>query len=177
MTNNLASSNFAQYQYKVIQELKNTIDSLTTQLDASEKLRMIEQAKFIQQKKQKPLETIVATNALPQNWNLPFVFEINSDNENNIEADVPYFLYIKDDKSRGLRVPASAGYIKNDGPGKISYRLNSGDSKKWSHPATIMNGEFDVFNGTDNIEIVTIEITADTDKTRFRTRFTPKIME
>lgn len=167
------TQSFTAYQHKLIQELKSQIETLTGQLTESDALRREDQAKFIEMEVQKPLEAVVGTERAITFQNLPFVFEVDSDNENNIEADSPFYLYIQDDDSRGLRVPGRGGYIKNDGPGDISYRLSNGSKNNWSHPATIKNGEIDTFDYTDNIQIVIVEITADTDKTWFRVRFTP----
>jgi len=164
---------FTAYQHKLIQELKSQVEQLTGQLAESDVLRREEQAKFIEKEVQKPLEAVVGTERVIEYQNLPFVFEVDSDNEDEIEADEPFYLYIQDDDSRGLRVPGRGGYIKNDGPGDISYRLSNGSKDNWSHPATIKSGEIDTFDYTDNIQIVIVEITADTDKTWFRVRFTP----
>lgn len=157
----------------VIKELSTKLTDLTKQLDKSDKQRQVDQAKLIEEAMKKPFESVVATETTIEYWNLPFVFEINAENEEDILADEPYYLYVQEDDSRGLRVPGRNGYIKNDGPGNIEYRLNNGEKDSWSHPATIMSGEVDTFDISDNIKIVTVEITADTDKTRFRTRFTP----
>lgn len=171
-----AAQSFTAYQHKLIQELKSQIESLTGQLAESDTLRREEQARFIKKEVQKPLEAVVGTEQAIVFQNLPFVFEIDSDNEDEIEANEPFFLYIQDDDSRGLRVPGRGGYIKNDGPGDISYRLSSGSKNNWSHPATIKSGEMDTFDFNDNIQIVVVEITADTDKTWFRVRFTPGLI-
>lgn len=154
---------FVTYQHTVIKELKAEIARLTDQLDGT-------QSKSLRRSATKPMK---GTGKDTRYWGLPFVFEITADNEDTIEADVPNYLYIRDDDNKGLRVPARSGYILNDGPGKISYRLNNGTSKGWSHPATLNVGQVDTFDYTDNIQIAIVEITANTDKTRFRTRFTP----
>lgn len=150
---NPADQSFSAYQHQIIKELKAEVERLT-------KVGRVVPKPSTGSKRIKY-------------WNLPYVFEITSKNEDLIEADEPFFLYIRDDESRGLRVPGRAGYIKNDGPGTISYRLNNGSELGWSYPATLKKGEIDTFDYNDNIQIVIVEITADTDKTRFRTRFTP----
>ena len=154
-----SDQSFAAYQHKLIMELKEEIANLTKQLDNhSSKSQSI------------------GTRASTEYWDLPYVFEITRDNEDEVEADMPISLYVRDDKNKGLRVPGRSGYIKNDGPGKLSYRLNSGSYKGWSHPATLKKGEVDTFDYNDNIHIAIVEITADTDKTRFRVRFAPGLM-
>ena len=168
-----AAQSFTAYQHKLIKELKSRIELLTEQLVESDALRREEQARFIEKEVQKPLEAVVGTERERVFQNLPFVFEVDKDNEDEIEEGEPLFLYIQDDDNRGLRVPGRGGYIKNDGPGDISYRLNNGSKNNWSHPATIKSGEIDTFDFNDNIQIVIVEITADTDKTWFRVRFTP----
>lgn len=157
----------------IIKELTTELVSLTKQLDKSDKQRQIDQAELIEEAMNRPFESVVATKTTIEYWNLPYVFEVNIDNEEDILAGEPFYLYVQEDDSRGLRVPGRNGYIKNDGPGNIEYRLNNGEKDSWSHPATIMSGEVDTFDISDNIQIVIVEITADTDKTRFRTRFTP----
>lgn len=157
----------------VIKNLAAKLTDLTKQLDKSDKQRQIDQAKLIEEAMKRPFESVVATETTIEYWNLPYVFEVNADNEEDILADEPFYLYVQEDDSRGLRVPGRNGYIKNDGPGNIVYRLNNGVKNSWSYPATIMSGEMDTFDIKDNIKIVIVEITADTDKTRFRTRFTP----
>ena len=171
-----AAQSFTAYQHKLIVELKSQIETLTGQLAESDALRKEEQARFIKKEVQKPLEAVVGTEQAITFQNLPFVFEVDSDNEDKIEADNPFYLYIQDYDSRGLRVPGRGGYIKNDGPGNISYRLSNGSRDKWSHPAVIKNGEMDTFDFTDNVQIVIVEITADTNKTWFRVRFTPGLV-
>ena len=168
-----ANQSFTAYQHKLIKELKSQIEHLTGQLEESDTQRREEQARYIEQEVQKPLEAVVGTEQVIRYQNLPFVFEVDSDNEDEIEANEPFYLYIQDDDSRGLRVPGRGGYIKNDGPGDISYRLSNGSKENWSHPATIKSGEIDTFDYNDNIQIVIVEITADTNKTWFRMRFTP----
>lgn len=150
-----ADQSFSAYQHKLIKELKAKI----AKLESTDKVT--------------PGTIAKKGTEMKGYWNLPYVFEITSDNEDDVEADEPTYLYIRDDEHRGLRVPGRNGYIKNDGPGNISYRLNNGLEKGWSHPATIKRGEIDTFDYNDNIQIVIVEITADTNKTRFRTRFTP----
>jgi len=157
----------------IIKELTTELAGLTKQLDKSDKQRQVDQAKLIEEAMKRPFESVVATETTIEYWNLPFVFEVNADNEEDILANEPFYLYVQDDDSRGLRVPGRNGYIKNDGPGNIEYRLNNGEKDSWSYPATIMSGEVDTFDIKDNIKIVIVEITTDTDKTRFRTRFTP----
>ena len=157
----------------IVKELTAKLTDLTKQLDKSDKQRQIDQAKLIEEAMKRPFESVVATETKVEYWNLPYVFEVNADNEEDILADEPFYLYVQEDDSRGLRVPGRNGYIKNDGPGNIVYRLNNGVKNSWSYPATIMSGEMDTFDIKDNIKIVIVEITADTDKTRFRTRFTP----
>jgi len=157
----------------IVKELTAKLTDLTKQLDRSDKQRQIDQAKFIEEAMKRPFESVVATETTVEYWNLPYVYEVNADNEEDILAEEPFYLYVQEDDSRGLRVPGRNGYIKNDGPGNIAYRLNNGEKDSWSHPATIMSGEMDTFDIKDNIKIVIVEITADTDKTRFRTRFTP----
>jgi len=157
----------------IIKELATKLTDLTKQLDKSDKQRQIDQAKLIEEAMKKPFESVVATETAIEFWNLPFVFEVNADNEEDILTNEPYYLYVQEDDSRGLRVPGRNGYIKNDGPGNIEYRLNNGEKDSWSHPATLMSGEVDTFDVSDNIKIVVVEITADTDKTRFRAKFTP----
>ena len=152
-----SDKSFATYQHTVIKELKTEIAQLTEQLDQST---------------QSAIKPTKGTGEKGY-FGLPFVFEITASNEDDIVADEPMYLQIRDDANKGLRVPARSGYILNDGPGKISYRLNNGKSKGWSHPATLKVNEFDTFEYTDNIQVVIVEITADTNKTRFRTRFTP----
>ena len=176
MQSNPANQSFTVYQHKLIRELKSQVDLLTGQLAESDTLRREAQARFIEKEVQKPLEAVVGTGKEIQIWNLPYVFEVDSDNEDDIEAGSPIFLYVQDDDSRGLRVPGRGGYIKNDGPGNISYRLSNGSRDKWSHPAVIKNGEMDTFDFTDNVQIVIVEITADTNKTWFRVRFTPGLV-
>lgn len=167
------TQSFTAYQHKLIKELKSQVEQLTGQLVESDALRREEQAKFIETEVQKPLEAVVGTEQVIRYQNLPFVFEVDSENEDEIEANTPVYLYVQDDDSRGLRVPGRGGYIKNDGPGDISYRLSNGSKNNWCHPATIKSGEIDTFDYTDNIQIAIVEITADTDKTWFRVRFTP----
>ena len=157
-----SDQSFVTYQHTVIKELKAEIAQLTEQLNGTQS-----------KSSQSAIKPTKGTGKDIKCWSLPFVFEITASNENEIEADMPIYLYIRDDDNKGLRVPARSGYILNDGPGKISYRLNNGTSKGWSHPATLNVGQVDTFDYTDNIQIVVVEITADTDKTRFRTRFTP----
>jgi len=176
MENNLGNQTFSMYQHKLIKELKSQVDKLTGQLSESDELQREAQARFIEKEVQKPLETVVGTGKETVIWNLPYVFEVDSDNEDEIEAGSPYHLYVQDDDNRGLRVPGRGGYIKNDGPGNISYRLSNGSRDKWSHPATIKSGEMDTFDYTDNVQVVIVEITADTDKTWFRVRFTPGLV-
>ena len=176
MLSNPANQNFILYQHKLIRELKGQIDELTGQLVESDTLRRDAQASVIQNEMQKPLTAVVGTGKETDIWNLPYVFEVDADNEEDIEANNPIFLYVQDDDSKGLRVPGRGGYIKNDGPGNISYRLSNGSRDKWSHPATIKNGELDTFDFTDNVQVVIVEITADTDKTWFRVRFTPGLV-
>lgn len=152
-----ANKVFTEYQHQVIKELKAQIASLTNQVNT---------------KNNSPIKG-TSKKYIQNYWNLPYVFEITSKNENKVQADNPVFLYIRDDEHKGLRVPGRNGYIKNDGPGNLSYRLNNGSENVWSHPATLKRGEIDTFDYNDNIQIVIVEITADTNKTRFRTRFTP----
>ena len=151
------NKSFAKYQHQIIKELNAKIVDLTEQVNAASN------------SPGKGTRGAVKTRY----WNLPYVFEVSSSNEDEIVANKPVFLYIRDDDSKGLKVPARSGYILNDGPGEISYRLNNGADDGWSHPATLKVREVDTFEYTDNIQIVTVEITADTNKTRFRTRFTP----
>lgn len=176
MENTQTNQTFSMYQHKLIKELKSHVDQLTVQLGEVDAQRREEQAMFIETEVRKPLEAIVGTGGERELWNLPYVFEVDSNNEDEIEAGSPFYLDIQDDDSRGLRVPGRGGYIKNDGPGNISYRLSNGSRDKWSHPATIKSGEMDSFDYTDNVQIVVVEITADTDKTWFRVRFTPGLV-
>lgn len=152
--NSQANQSYTAYQYQIIKELKDKIADLNNQIEGSASSKA-------------PNDTKV------RYWGLPYVFEITNDNKDEVEADEPIYLYIRDDDSKGLKVPAQNGYIKNDGPGNISYRLNNGSNKGWSHPATLKTGEIDTFDYHDNIQIAIVEITVDTNKTKFRTRFTP----
>lgn len=153
-----SDQSFATYQHTIIKELKAEIARLT------------------KQQNDQTIPDIYKTTSSKSTWKrqgLPFVFEITGANEEEIKADEPTYLYIQDDNNKGLGVPARNGYILNDGPGIITYRINNGSSKGWSHPATLKVGEVDIFEYTDNVQIVIVEITADTDYTRFRTKFTP----
>lgn len=153
-----ADQSFAAYQHKVIKELKAEIARLN-RLQSDQVIPDVHKT--------------TSSKSTMRQQGLPFVFEITGANEEKIKADELTYLYVQDDDNRGLGVPARNGYILNDGPGNITYRISNGSDDGWSHPATLQVGEVDIFEYTDNVQIVIVEITADTDYTRFRTRFTP----
>lgn len=106
---------------------------------------------------------------------VPYVFEITAANRATIIKDSVYFYYIEDDESRGLGSPGRSGYIKNDGPGDITYRLYDKIQDTWSYPAVIRAGESDKFDYTDNIRVNTVEIIPDSSGTIYRMRFSSGI--
>jgi multidrug efflux pump subunit AcrA (membrane-fusion protein) len=106
---------------------------------------------------------------------VPYVFEITAANRATIIKDSVYYYYVENDESRGLGSPGRSGYIKNDGPGDITYRLYDKVQDTWSYPAVIRAGEADKFEYTDNIRVNTVEIIPDSNGTMFRLRFTAGI--
>lgn len=103
---------------------------------------------------------------------VPYVFEVTTDNKSDIVKDSSYFYYIEDDESRGLGSPGKSGYIKNDGPGDITYRMYDKIQDTWSYPAVIKAGESDKFEYTDNIRVNAIEVIPNSNGTMYRLRFT-----
>jgi len=138
---------FMDYQAQIIKELKEELSEL---------------------KDEKGIEPPTKHNVYNKqsNNNLPYVYEITSANEDLITADEAMFLYVSNDQNRGLGTYGTKGYLKNDGPGTIEYKL--GYTNKWCFPATLKPGESHSFSKDDGIYVDTMEIVADTNKTHFR---------
>lgn len=106
---------------------------------------------------------------------VPYIFEVTPATKADILKDGIYFHYIEDDESRGLGSPGRSGYIKNDGPGDITYRLYNKQQDTWSYPAIIRAGEADVYEYGDNIRVNTVEIIPNSAGTMYRLRFSAGI--
>lgn len=95
---------------------------------------------------------------------LPFI------QEGTLAANEEVTLYVKDDPVYGLQTPGGTGYVTNDGPGDITVQ-NSDNSDGLSDISTVEPGEQLVFEKDDDVEICTINITADASGASYRSRF------
>ncbi len=111
-------------------------------------------------------------NGQTEQRHVPYVFEVTTDNKSDIVKGSSYFYYIEDDESRGLGSPGRSGYIKNDGPGDITYRMYDKIQDTWSYPAVIKAGESDKFEYSDNIRVNALEVVPNSSGTMYRLRFT-----
>lgn len=95
---------------------------------------------------------------------LPYISEAT------LAADAEVFLEVKDDKVKGLHLPAGTGYIKNDGPGSIAVQ-STDNQDGLSDYSTIKPGERLEYEKDDDIEICTVHIVANASGASYRARF------
>ena len=75
---------------------------------------------------------------------LPFV------SEETLSANSSKELLIRTDNEQGLGVSGKTGYIRNDGPGALTFTIDDGISGS-SLPQTLNNGEYINFRREDNV--------------------------
>jgi len=100
----------------------------------------------------------------------PFERHLEFVDEDTLSANSEKYLYVKNDDTWGLEVPADSGYIKNDGPGTITVR-NSDDGEHYSKAMTVKRGEQLTWENDDDIWNHTVHIVADASGASYRSRF------
>jgi len=100
----------------------------------------------------------------------PFERHLEFVDETTLAANEEKYLYIQNDDTWGLKVPADSGYIKNDGPGTIIVR-NSDDGEHYTPDITVKRGEQAVWENDDDVWNHTIYIIADASGASYRSRF------
>lgn len=100
----------------------------------------------------------------------PFERHLEFVDESTLGANEETHLYIQDDKTWGLKVPADSGYVINDGPGVLIVR-NSDDGEHYSKAMTVNSGEYLSWENDDDVWNHTVHIIADSSGASYRSRF------
>lgn len=100
----------------------------------------------------------------------PFTRHLEFVREATLAVNGELYLYIQDDDTWGLKVPADSGYIKNDGPGNITVR-NSDDGEHYTPAKTVKRGEQAIWENDDDVWNHTVHIIADASGAAIRASF------
>jgi len=100
----------------------------------------------------------------------PFERHLAYIDEDTLPANGEKYLYIQDDDTWGLEVPADSGYLINDGPGALTIR-NSDDGEHYSKSRTVKSGETIVWENDDDVWNHTVHIAADSSGASYRAAF------
>ena len=100
----------------------------------------------------------------------PYERHLEFVDEGTLAASEERYLYVKDNETWGLQVPADSGYLKNDGPGTIIVR-NSDDGVHYTPVITVKRGEQAVWEHDDDVWNHTVHIVADASGAEYRSRF------
>lgn len=100
----------------------------------------------------------------------PFERHLSFVSEGTLVASGEVYLYVQDDETWGLKVPADSGYIINDGPGEL-YVRNSDDGEHYTPVTTLKLGDKTRFENDDDEWVHTLHIVADSAGAKYRSRF------